>query len=291
MTAAEARMEKDRAMDTLEEFSHCLRHAFSAKNSLSRVNGFTPEQCLLGKSRKLPGSLTADSDASSHSLAESSLPERVRFKEKLLRREHARKAFVQAGNDSFFRRALLRQSRPGKVEYEAGDWVLYWRKTKGGSRIERGRWHGPAQVITVQQPRVLWLSHLGRLIRASPEQIRPASLREHSFLPKGVDGKVVDNSLWEGGISTLEWGPPKMTVHWKVSPMCDSTDEIPVEGGGAPSKFSYAPTTPLESQPEQEEFPRDPANPSESEDQRELTGENGLGNPKENDMFLYLMMG
>lgn len=143
MTAAEARMEKDRAIDTLEEFSHCLRHAFSAKNSLSRVNGFTPEQCLLGKSRKLPGSLTADSDASSHSLAESSLPERVRFKENLSRREHAWKAFVQAGNDSFFRRALLRQSRPGKVEYEAGDWVLYWRKTKGGSRIERAGGMGP----------------------------------------------------------------------------------------------------------------------------------------------------
>ena len=41
------RMEKDRGIDTVEKFSQCLRQAFAAKNSLSRVNGFTPEQCLL----------------------------------------------------------------------------------------------------------------------------------------------------------------------------------------------------------------------------------------------------
>ena len=30
---------------------------FGAKNSLSRVGGFTPEQALLGKARSIPGSL------------------------------------------------------------------------------------------------------------------------------------------------------------------------------------------------------------------------------------------
>ena len=43
------RMEKDCDIDTEAEFSRCLRQVFNAKNSLSRVNGFTPEQCLLGK--------------------------------------------------------------------------------------------------------------------------------------------------------------------------------------------------------------------------------------------------
>ena len=109
------RVERDRDIDTVEEFSQCLRQVFAAKNSLSRVHGFTPEQCLLGKSRHLPGSLMSDEAASSHSLAESSSPEGVRFKESLLRRELARKAFVQADNDSSFRRAILRQSRPGKL--------------------------------------------------------------------------------------------------------------------------------------------------------------------------------
>ncbi|CAL1139692.1 unnamed protein product [Cladocopium goreaui] len=75
------RMEKDQSILTVEDFSRCLRQAFAAKNSLSRVNGFTPEQCLLGKSRRLPGSLTSDFDAASHSLAESSSPEGIRFRD------------------------------------------------------------------------------------------------------------------------------------------------------------------------------------------------------------------
>ena len=142
-----SRMERERPIETADEFTQCLRQAFAAKNSLSRVHGFTPEQCLLGKSRHLPGSLVSDAEAGSHCLAESTLPEGIRFKENLLRREQARKAFVQADNDSAFRRALLRQSRPGRIEYEAGDWVLYWRSSRGNNRLERGRWHGPAQVV------------------------------------------------------------------------------------------------------------------------------------------------
>ena len=241
------RMEKERPIETAEEFTQCLRHAFSAKNSLSRVHGFTPEQCLLGKSRHLPGSLISDSNASSHCLAESELPEGIRFRENLLRRELARKAFVQADNDSAFRRALLRQSRPGRLEYDAGDWVLYWRSSRGNNRLERGRWHGPAQIIANQSPRVVWLSHLGRLIRASPEQLRPASLREFAHLPRDADGKVRGEQPRGRGYVELDGLPGD----FDVSPNL-------VERGPV-SEFSYTPTTPMESQPEGEMFPQEPS--------------------------------
>ena len=253
------RMEKDQSILTVEDFSRCLRQAFAAKNSLSRVNGFTPEQCLLGKSRRLPGSLTSDFDAASHSLAESSSPEGIRFRAALQRRESARRAFVQADNDSSFRRALLRQSRPGKVEYEKGDWVLYWRRTKGNNRIERGRWYGPAQVIVSEKPKVIWLSHLGRVIRASPEHIRPASLREYANLPRDENGEVRDEkpqgrgfidlgSSGGMGPGTPENGNPEVEPHENMAAGIH-IPEPPV------SEFSYAPTTPLESQPDGEQFP------------------------------------
>eukprot|EP00435_Cladocopium_sp_Y103_P011864 s3531_g3.t1 len=184
-----SRMEKEIDIDTEAEFSRCLIQVFAAKNSLSKFNGFTPEQCLLGKSRPLPGSLVSDTNASSHALADSETAEGLRFRQSLFRREVARRAYVQADNDSSFRRALLRQSRPGKVEYERGDWVLYWRANKGNHRLTPGRWHGPAQVIVTEKKRVIWLSHLGRLVRASPEQLRPASLREFSQLPRDSKGE------------------------------------------------------------------------------------------------------
>eukprot|EP00435_Cladocopium_sp_Y103_P022581 s1765_g5.t1 len=254
------RMERDHSINTVEEFSKSLRQAFAAKNSLSRVNGFTPEQCLLGKSRRLPGSLVSDPSAASHSLAESSSPEGVRFRESLQRRESARRAFVQADNDSSFCRALLRQSRPGRVEYEKGDWVLYWRRSKGNSRIERGRWYGPAQVIVSEKPRVL--SHLGRVIRASPEQLRPASLREYVNLPKDEQGQVKDEQPSGRGYIDLGVDGDLPVESPEGAPSAVFDDAAPIPERPA-SEMSYTPTTPIESQPEDEQFPSGVSNTTE----------------------------
>lgn len=51
------RMDAKTPIETNEKFRRCLRQVFGAKNSLSRVGGFTPEQALLGKARSIPGSL------------------------------------------------------------------------------------------------------------------------------------------------------------------------------------------------------------------------------------------
>ena len=134
---------------------------------------------------------------SSHSLAVSDDPEGQWFLKTLVRREQARRSFIAADNDNSFRRALLRRTRPSRAQYQRGDWVLYWRR-KGVSRKERGRWYGPSQVIVCEGDRVVWLSHCGRLIRASPEHLRPASLREYHLLPRDDQGDVMDEKLKEG---------------------------------------------------------------------------------------------
>ena len=189
------RMDREDPIKDVKDFQKCLRQVFAAKNSLSRARGFTPEQALLGKARSLPASLTSDNDGGAHALAESETPEGLHFRESLMRREQARRAFIQADNDSACRRALLRRSRPGSVEFEKGDWVLYWKKLQGNPRGAKGRWHGPAQVIAVEQKRVVWLSHGGYLIRASPQHLRPASLREYHALPKDSSGRVLDETV------------------------------------------------------------------------------------------------
>ena len=189
------RMDREDPIKDVKDFQKCLRQVFAAKNSLSRARGFTPEQALLGKARSLPASLTSDNDGGAHALAESETPEGLHFRESLMRREQALRAFIQADNDSACRRALLRRSRPGSVEFEKGDWVLYWKKLQGNPRGAKGRWHGPAQVITVEQKRVVWLSHGGYLIRASPQHLRPASLREYHALPKDSSGRVLDETV------------------------------------------------------------------------------------------------
>ena len=111
------------------EFQRCLRHVFSAK----------PEQALLGKARALPGSLVADEQSAAHSLLDSNTPDGEKFREDVERRARAKRAFLNADNDHAIRRALLRRSRIDHPKLEKGDWVLYWRSSKGNIKGDRGR--------------------------------------------------------------------------------------------------------------------------------------------------------
>jgi hypothetical protein len=90
------------------------------------------------------------------------------------------------GETGFHRSGQLQQletcfaetNSPIRDQFEEGDWVLCWRRKGGNLRRERGRWYGPARVIQVESRNVVWLVHANQLVRASPEQLRSASLRE-----------------------------------------------------------------------------------------------------------------
>ena len=172
------RMESQDPICSEADFRQSLRAAIQVKNSLSRVKGFTPEQAVLGKMRHLPGSLISDDQAANHALADSNLSEGVA------------------------RRAMLRRSRPACQKFSPGDWILYWRRQKGGNRGrgERGRWYGPAQVVCGDD-RVVWVSHCGHLIRAAPEQLRSASLREW----QAIQGQTIrERNVSEVGAATRQ---------------------------------------------------------------------------------------
>ena len=240
------RMDREQPICTEAEFVRCLRHVFAAKNSLSRAKGYTPEQALLGKSRALPASLTSDDHVSAHALAESELPEGLRFRANLQRREQARKAFVSADNDSSYRRALLRRSRPGSIEFEQGDWVLYWKRARGNDRSIRGKWHGPAQVITVEQNKVIWLSHGGYLVRASPQHLRPASLREYRSLPRDSEGRVRDEQISTRSRNFI------------------SLDDVPPDDASDGYSPSFAPSLAGDERPNSSEQPEQEISPAPS---------------------------
>ncbi|CAE7412366.1 RE1 [Symbiodinium pilosum] len=187
-----SKMDLEKAIDSSLDFQAALRQVFHAKNTLCRADGYTPQQSVLGISPRLPGSLLSDSNAAPHALADSATTEGERFLERLRLRESARRAFHYVDNSSSFRRALLRRTRPLRQDWEKGDLVLYWKRRGGNLRREHGRWHGPAEIIAIEKQKVVWLSHAGRLIRASPEQLRAASLREWARLPKDSLGHPLE---------------------------------------------------------------------------------------------------
>ena len=183
------RVDKEKPIRNEREFRAALIQVCSAKNSLARVKGYSPEQAVLGIAPRLPASVVSNEDASSHSAAAGDV-ENERFRESLELRCLAQRAFVETDNCNSLRRALLRRVRPVRNNFEVGDWVLYWRRTSGNMRRERGKWYGPARVVVVEGSRVVWLSHGNRLVRASPEQIRPATLREWKAIQMSDETKV-----------------------------------------------------------------------------------------------------
>ena len=81
-----SRMDLEKPIQTSLEFERALTQAFNAKNSLSRVKGYSPEQAVLGVARSLPGSVISSQGLSSLSLAEGVGPESENFREALDRR-------------------------------------------------------------------------------------------------------------------------------------------------------------------------------------------------------------
>ena len=159
-----------------QDFDIALSQSVSAKNSLSRHRGYSPEILVLGKSRHVPSCVSNDPEEPSDWIDPTGTdPEMQWFRDNLSKRETARRAFITADHDQRLRRAYLRRSRPDRENHKPGDLVMYWRNGKGNLP---GQWHGPGQVIVQEGTHVVWISHLSRLYRCAPEQIRSLSQRE-----------------------------------------------------------------------------------------------------------------
>lgn len=165
-------IDKDKSISAGKDFEEALQQCCNAKNMLSRVKGYTPEILVLGKSSRLPGSLTNEPfDACNQALETSTgeTPEAVAFRQSMQRREEARKAFIASDNSATLRRAFLRRSRPNRGQHAAGTHVMFWRA---------GKWQGPGRVIIQEGQSVVWISHFGRVYRMAPEHVRNLSERE-----------------------------------------------------------------------------------------------------------------
>ena len=158
------------------EFDNALSQIISAKNSLSRHRGYSPEILVLGKSRHTPACVSNDEEEATDWIDPSGTdPEMHWFRENLQKRETARRAFITADHDQRLRRAYLRRSRPLREVCQPGDSVMFWRDGKGNLP---GQWHGPAKVIIQEGDNLVWISHMSRLYRCAPEHIRCLTSRE-----------------------------------------------------------------------------------------------------------------
>ena len=172
------RMNHDKPITTMEQFDEILQQCFRAKNTLSIVQGYTPEQAVLGRASRLPASIVSDEQPSSHDLSLGDDLASEKFRRQLDLRQAAREAFLKADNSDALRRAFHRQSRGTVHHWSCGQLCMYWDKRKAPNMLEKGRWNGPAQVVCEESRTIVWVTHLNRLLRCAKENLRPVSLRE-----------------------------------------------------------------------------------------------------------------
>ena len=175
-----SRIDHDQPIHNEAEFDRALNQCFRAKNSLVSVNGFSPEQAVLGKATRLPASIASDEDMPSHLLAAGDSHESMKFQQALRLRNLAQKAFFDSDSSQALRRAFLRKSRGMNTEWQSGQPCMFWDKRKSPNMIEKGRWCGPAQVVLVESKSIVWITHMNRLLRCARDNLRPVSLREFS---------------------------------------------------------------------------------------------------------------
>ena len=125
------------------------------------------------------------------------------------------------------KRALNSRSQR-TLHYHPGDLVYFWRKQtgKGNPTGKNGMFLGPARILATETRRqpdgglrpgsAVWCVRGRRLIKCSPEQLRPATGRE----------ELVEH-LYQGSAEATPWTLPRVASELGANEFDDISDEVP----------------------------------------------------------------
>ncbi|CAE7298082.1 GIP [Symbiodinium sp. CCMP2592] len=149
-----------------QEVQELVDQVNSAVNSMTRKDGYSPNQHVFGRDVRVPGLISSDADpVINSSLAQG---ESV-FERRFALRTAARRAFLDADNEMRIRRAIEHRSRPERGPFNVGQLVYFWRR----NRFEnKAHWHGPAVIIGKAGSSKVWVAKGTKVYRCCPEQLR-----------------------------------------------------------------------------------------------------------------------
>ena len=195
-------------------------------NNEEQYRGYTPLQQVLGRAPDEYGRFFEDPTIRP---VHPGLLDDGGFKEDIQARMTATQAFAE----EIAKRRLERAQRSGTrrvVDYVPGDLVYYWRNQvplKDKTTQSVGRFLGPARVLATETRKdsegnlrpgsIVWLHRAGRLLRAAPEQLRPASSYEQQL--ETLKGPV-----------ELPWTITSIATDPKRRTFLDISQERPTEG-------------------------------------------------------------
>lgn len=212
--------------DAQLEPAAALAEAVRVFNAREIVRGFSPQQHVLGRapdeSGRFIASLTGEQMDELLGNPDGELEQTVNL---MKAAEHA---LIEWQAKQRTNRAM--NSRAQRcMDYRPGDLVYFWRKQVSGQPTgKHGRFHGPARVLATETKRdahgalrpgsSVWCVRGRRLLKCSPEQLRPASRREELIEHLGEDEE-----------SRAPWTFPRITEGLGGNEYEDISQEIPDE--------------------------------------------------------------
>ena len=167
----------DLGVSGIEEMKAVVAQCVRQKNSMSRKQGFSPTQWVLGRSPREPGTVMDEESWSDLGSLQLATDESHEFGKMCKIREAARHAFVKADMGSRVSRAILRKAAPVSKEYQCGDLVCY--------KTQQGGWSTASRVIGFDGPKIVWVIHRGVPVCVGLDKLRPVNASEalaHQYL-------------------------------------------------------------------------------------------------------------
>ena len=130
----------------LADFEMLVQECTSTKNSMQRTNGYSASQWVLGKQRRMPGSVTNMSESADLGVIEAETDPTVAYHKVHVARMSAQRAFVHLDTSNRVARALTRNAAPQHKEYAVGD--LFGLLQEGRTT----RWHNMEHSIPCDWP-------------------------------------------------------------------------------------------------------------------------------------------
>ena len=141
-----------------KDFGIVRQEVLVAKNTMTRSNGYSPSQWVLGKNPCAPGSVTDLDEAGNLGVLEAAWDPSAEFYLNHQSRMAAQRAFVHLDTSSRIARALTRNAAmQGNLEYQVGDVVVYRPDTQQGGT----QWSTACRVIGIDAHQGVWLLHEG----------------------------------------------------------------------------------------------------------------------------------
>ncbi|CAE7256176.1 AGM1 [Symbiodinium natans] len=213
---------------TWEDMVMVVSECVTTKNDLSRHQGFSPSQHVLGKRPRTPGSVMDEDESMGTLLAR--FDETTPFYSRHRAREEARKAFVHLDSSRKVARALQRNAAPMDMEYQVGDLVIYRRDNLPGSTSTV--WSTASRVIGREAENAYWLLHEGVPVLVNARKMRPADEVEVAARRVLTGEPVLPGSI----------------VHGPEQRYLDERDKDPVTAPSTPrpnTGIASAPSTPM----------------------------------------------